>query len=108
MNPQEIANKWQMNRYRTPGQIGGMDNKEYFDQMTVDIQISNLEARIRERKDCIYLLESALMDNDPEEPNAFPADYITCMNDEIGNHQTFITELEKELNQLKTNTNPQS
>lgn len=37
MTPAEIANKWQMNRYRTPGQIGGMDNKEYFDLMTEDV-----------------------------------------------------------------------
>lgn len=37
MTPQEIANKWQMNRYRTPGQEGGMDNKEFYELMQDDI-----------------------------------------------------------------------
>lgn len=38
MTPAEIANKWQMNRYKTPHSLEGMDNKEYFDLLTQDIK----------------------------------------------------------------------
>lgn len=33
----QIANKWQMQRYRTPGEIGGMDNQEFYNGMIDDI-----------------------------------------------------------------------
>ena len=95
MTPSEIANKWQMNRYRTPGQIGGMDNKEYFDQLERDIQVSNIEARIQERKDHIYFLEQSLMDTN------WAKTYKQCMKDEIANHEAHIKDLEKELEGLK-------
>ena len=101
MTPAEIANKWQMNRYRTPGQIGGMDNKEYFDQLTRDIQVACIEARIQERKTHIYVLESDLLDNGPEGENIYPKDYCGCITDEISNHQAYIKDLENELDGLK-------
>lgn len=96
MTPEEIANKWQMNRYRTPGQIGGMDNKEYFDQMARDIQIVCIESRIQERKDHIYVLEQDLMDNGPEGEGIYQEHYVKCMKDEIENHETVVQDLEKE------------
>lgn len=34
---EEIANKWQMNRYRTPGQEGGMDNHEFYHLLQDDV-----------------------------------------------------------------------
>lgn len=37
MTSKEIANKWQMNRYLTPHQDGGMDNKEFYEQLDDDI-----------------------------------------------------------------------
>lgn len=37
MTSKEIANKWQMNRFRTPGQEGGMDNHEFYQFLQTDI-----------------------------------------------------------------------
>lgn len=37
MTSQEIANKWQMNRYLTPHHDGGMDNKEFYELLRKDI-----------------------------------------------------------------------
>lgn len=102
MTPAEIANKWQMNRYRTLGQIGGMDNKEYFDQMQLDIQIACIEARIQERKDHIYVLEQDLMDNSQDEGEGlYTKEYCQFMADEISNHRAVIQDLENELEGLK-------
>ena len=101
MTPAEIANKWQMNRYRTPGQIGGMDNKEYFDMLKKDIQISNIEARIQERRDHIYVLEQDLMDNGPQGEGLYTEPYCLCIGDEISNHRACIKDLENELGGLK-------
>lgn len=33
----QIANKWQLQRYRTPNEIGGMDNQEFYNGMIDDI-----------------------------------------------------------------------
>jgi len=60
--------------------------------------ISVLEARIQERRDCIYLLESDMMDHPRRNP-----EYTKCMKDEISNHNAFIQDFEK---QLLTLTSP--
>lgn len=84
-----------MNRCRTPGQIGGMDNKEYFDQLELDIMRSNIEARIQERKDHIRLLEQSLAGLN------WAKTYQRCMKDEMLTHKERIEHLEKELENLK-------
>lgn len=38
MTPAEIANKYQMLRYKTPNQPGGVDNHEFYHSLTADIQ----------------------------------------------------------------------
>lgn len=48
MTPQEIANKWQMNRYRTPGQEGGMDNHEFYHLLSDDI------SQLLETQSCLF------------------------------------------------------
>lgn len=66
-----------------------MDNKE----------IEIIKARIQERKDHIYLLESCLLDDGKE----LPEDYQICMNDEIDAHKERVKELEEQLSELQPN-----
>lgn len=54
-----------------------------------------IQARIQERKDHIYVLEQSLMDTN------WAKTYKQCMKDEILNHQAYIQDLEKELENLK-------
>lgn len=58
-----------------------------------------IQARIQERRDCIYLLESDMMDHPRRHPT-----YTKCMKDEISNHNAFIQDLEKELLTLTSPT----
>ena len=59
-----------------------------------------LLARIQERRNCIYNLESDLMDNGPEGEGIYHEHYVRAMQDEISNHNAFIQDLEKELEKL--------
>lgn len=64
----------------------------FFDE---ELALSTIKSRIQERKDCIYILEQDMMDD--ESFKLYSEDYIKCMKDEIENHREHIAELESEL-----------
>ena len=59
-----------------------------------------IESRIQERRDIIYVIEMDLMDNEEE----YPEQYKQALKDEIDNHNNFIADWQKHLNEILENT----
>ena len=60
------------------------------------VRVELLKERIKERALIIYVLESALLDNEPKVPKP----YKVCMKDEIDNHKAAIADYEEEIKKL--------
>jgi hypothetical protein len=63
--------------------------------LTKEEQILVLETKISERALIVYVIESALADEE------FPADYKLALKDEVQNHNLAIQEYKEELKKLQ-------
>lgn len=65
------------------------------DEMDMLISVTEITTRLKERALIIYVLESALLDED------YPPDYKKALEDEIENHKLIIQDYEEDLKKIK-------
>lgn len=68
--------------------------------LTKEDQILVLETQIKERALIVYVLESAIADNEGDE-HEWPESYKAALKDEITNHNEIIAEYQEALNKIK-------